>query len=92
MNYLRCLKVSNSFLQFNSVHNFIELTNVSKLSSKYSTANKFENATKIPAASRWRNVRGCVKPEPKQKPLKFTQDSPPPFDLLKTKQQLQITC
>ena len=90
MNYLRCLKASNTFLQFNSIHNFIELTNISKLSSKYST--KTENAAKIPAASRWRNVRGCVKPEPKQKPLKFTQNSPPPFDLLNSKQQLQITC
>ncbi|CAO1424080.1 unnamed protein product [Diamesa hyperborea] len=64
----------------------------SKCKSKYSTGIKSENAVKVPAASRWRNVRGCVKPEIKQKPLQFTQNSPPPFDLLKSKQQLQITC
>lgn len=92
MNYLRCLKASNSFLQFN---NYKELTNISKLSCKYSTANNSEASANIPAASRWRNVRGCVKPESKQKQLKFskvTQHSPVPFDLLKSKQQLQITC
>ena len=92
MNYLRCLKATNSFLQFSTVHNFIELTNISKLSSKYSTVNNSEKAVKIPAASRWRNVRGCVKPEHKQKPLKFTQNATPSFDLLKSKQQLHITC
>lgn len=84
----RCIKATNSILQYKTIHNFMELT---KLSCKYSTTNN-SKTDKIPDASRWRNVRGCVKPEPKQKQLKFTSNSSAQFDLLKPKGQMQIIC